>query len=189
MQRILHKAVFRLRSHLLQLVNGLVRKPWLRFCGMQIGTGALIRPLQVTWPHQVRIGARCQLEAGTYFKFDGIWSPGPSIVLEDDCFIGVGCEFNIRRGIIIGRGSAIASGCKFIDHDHGMTGTRIDETRGKEAPIQIGCDVWLGANVIVLKGVTVGDSAVIGAGSVITKNVPAGEIWAGVPARKIGNRG
>jgi acetyltransferase-like isoleucine patch superfamily enzyme len=46
----------------------------------------------------------------------------------------------------------------------------------------------LGCNVAVLKGVAIGSSPVVGAGAVVTKSIPAGEIWAGVPARKMGER-
>lgn len=50
----------------------------------------------------------------------------------------------------------------------------------------IGNDVFIGAHSTILKGVTIGDKAIIGAGSVVAKSVPAGEIWAGNPARFIG---
>lgn len=53
------------------------------------------------------------------------------------------------------------------------------------APIRLGKNVWVGAHATVLKGVTVGDDAVIAAGAVVTKDVPAGAIVAGVPARVI----
>lgn len=55
-------------------------------------------------------------------------------------------------------------------------------------PVAIGKDVWLGAGVVVLKGVTIGDSAVIGAGAVVTRDVPPNAKVAGVPARQIGAR-
>ena len=142
----------------------------------------------MTWPHQVQIGKNCVLESEIYFKFDGIWCPGPSIVIGDNVFIGRGCEFNIRKRISVGRECAIASGCKFIDHDHGITGIMIDETLGAEEEIKIGDHVWLGCNVLVLKGVTIGNSAVVAAGAVVTKSIPHGEIWAGVPAKKISTR-
>ena len=57
------------------------------------------------------------------------------------------------------------------------------------APIHIGNKVWLGANVTVLPGVTIGDGAIIAAGAVVTKDVPAGAVAAGVPARIIKQSG
>ena len=52
-------------------------------------------------------------------------------------------------------------------------------------PIKIGKNVWIGSNAAVLPGVTIGDNAVIGAGAVVTKDVPANRIAAGVPAKVI----
>ena len=60
---------------------------------------------------------------------------------------------------------------------------RIETPRTK-----IGADVWIGVNAIIKSGVTIGDGAVIGAGSVVTKDIPAYEIWAGNPAHKIRDR-
>ena len=57
-----------------------------------------------------------------------------------------------------------------------------------EQPLIIGNDVWIGSNVCIMRGVTIGNGAVIGAGAVVTHNVPPYEIWAGVPAKKIGQR-
>ena len=56
------------------------------------------------------------------------------------------------------------------------------------APVRIGNDVWIGAHAVVLKGVTIGDGAVIAAGAVVTKDVPAGVIAGGMPARVIRQR-
>ena len=55
----------------------------------------------------------------------------------------------------------------------------------KCAPVIIENDVFIGAHCIILKGVTIGEGSIIGAGSVVTKSVPAGEIWAGNPAHFI----
>jgi acetyltransferase-like isoleucine patch superfamily enzyme len=57
-----------------------------------------------------------------------------------------------------------------------------DESR---SGVDVGANVWIGAQCVLVAGVVVGDDAVIAAGAVVTKNVPAGEIWAGVPARKL----
>jgi acetyltransferase-like isoleucine patch superfamily enzyme len=161
---------------------------WLRLCGVKVGKNTIIPRVSITWPHQLQIGSNCTLEPDIFFKFDGIWRPGPSIIIGNNVFIGRGCEFNIIKGIMVGQGCAIASGCKFIDHDHGITGQQIDETRGAEGEIEIGDFVWLGCNVVVLRGVSIGSSAVVGAGAVVTKSIPAGEIWAGMPAQKVSSR-
>jgi acetyltransferase-like isoleucine patch superfamily enzyme len=51
------------------------------------------------------------------------------------------------------------------------------------APVRIGTDAWIGRGCAVLKGVTIGDRAVIGANSIVTRDVPADEVWFGAPAR------
>ena len=110
-------------------------------------------------------------------------------MIGDRVFVGRGCEFNISNEIRIGNDCLIASGCKFVDHDHGIQiGLPMNRQQGPEGPICIEDDAWLGCNVIVLKSVRIGRGAVIAAGAVVTKPVPEYEIWAGIPARKIGER-
>lgn len=158
---------------------------------MAVGEGTVLPKIYVTWPHQVSFGLRCVIEPLSVFKFDGIFSPGPSIFVGDQVFIGVGCEFNIRCGISIGAKALIASGCYFVDHDHDFSQKIIpmaEQTGGIEAPISIGRDVWLGARVVVLKGVAIGEGAIVAAGSVVNKSIPAYEIWGGIPARKLRDR-
>lgn len=182
------RAVFRLGSWLETGVR-VCRRGCLRLRGASIGAGTLPGKIAVNWPHQLSIGSGCTLEDGLIFKYDGIYAPGPSILIGNEVFIGNHCEFNIRQGIVIADRCLIASGCKFIDHDHDMEpGRRIGAEPGAEAKITIGPNVWLGVNVVVLKGVTIGEGAVVGAGAVITRSIPPFEIWAGVPARKIGSR-
>jgi acetyltransferase-like isoleucine patch superfamily enzyme len=184
MQRLSQTGLYRIRALAVKWLLDLPRAIYWRSLGLRSKTAFLPR-LNITWPHQVSLGADCVIESDTSFKFDGPWRSGPSIILGDRVFLGRGCEFNIQEGITIADEAAIASGCKFIDHDHGIAGTRLDETPGRKGRITIGRNVWLGANVIVLRGVSIGDSAVVGAGGVVTKNIPAGEVWAGIPARRI----
>lgn len=165
----------------------LVRTWYYRSIGMSIGRGTALRRLYITWPHQVQVGTSCRIEHDVYFHYDGIFSEGPSIIIGSNTFIGHHCEFNINLSITIGRHGLIAAGCKFIDHNHNAGYldriNRVSDPMG--APIIIGEYVWLGVNVVVLAGVKIGDGAVLAAGSVVTKSVPSGQLWGGVPARLI----
>jgi len=156
--------------------------------GMKIGPNVSLGKVKVVWPHNVRLGRACIVEDDVTLKADGPWRPEVTIQLGEGCFVGRAAEFNIRVGVCVGDHTAIASGCKFVDHDHGITGDTIDETPGREGIIRLGRHVWLGANVIVLRGVCIGDAAVVGAGSVVTRSIPSREIWAGVPAKRISQR-
>ena len=179
--------VFRMRY--LHVIPLFVRKTWYRMLGMRIGKGTQFPSIYITWPHQVSFGKNCLLEHHVHFKFDGLWKKEPSILIGDDVFIGAGCEFNISGQIQVGRKTMIASGCKFIDHDHG---TSLSESMNTQkpiiAPIDIGEEVWFGVNVVVLKGVKIGRGAVIAAGSVVVGNVGEYEIYGGVPAKLIKKR-
>ncbi len=162
-----------------------------RVLGLRVGSGTLLPRIHVTWPHQVSLGSNCTIEHDCYFKYDGIWAPGPRLIVGDHVFLGAGCEFDFKRGITVGSHCLIASGCYFIDHDHQTTRRDLpmgQQTGGPEAPVVLENDVWVGANVVILKGVTIGRGAIVAAGAVVTDSIPPYEIWGGVPARKIGDR-
>lgn len=91
--------------------------------------------------------------------------------------------------IVIEDNVLIGGNCKIYDHDfHSLN---FDERmrqhdRGiRHAPVRIKNGAFIGAHTIILKGVTIGEKSVVGAGSVVTKDIPDGEIWAGNPARFI----
>lgn len=187
---IFARGVFRVRSTSARVV-ALFRTLGWRLLGMHVGAGTLLPKIYVTWPHQISLGNNCSVERGAYFKYDGIWAPGPRLVIGDRVFIGAGCEFNFKRGITIGPHCLLASGCYFIDHDHQSVRRDLPmgtQTGGPEAPVILEGDVWIGANVVVLKGVTIGQGAIVAAGAVVRDSIPAYEIWGGVPAKKIGDR-
>lgn len=188
-QSFFQRSMFALRFKYLHRFGSKLRILKYSVSGLKVGKNTLLPQVNITWPHQVVIGNNCVLEKQIYFKFDGIWKPGPSIIIGDHVFIGTGCEFNIRKKITVGEDSLIASGCRFIDHDHGTkAGGLMRKQHGAEKEIKVGNNVWLGCNVTLLKGVEIGDGAIVAAGAVVTKSILANEIWGGVPAKKIGDR-
>ena len=94
-----------------------------------------------------------------------------------------------QRGIVIGAGTRIATRASMFAFDHGLDPERtIREQPVRSRGIRVGLDVWIGAGATITDGVIVADHAVIGAGAVVTRDVPAFAIVGGVPARVIGDR-
>jgi len=101
--------------------------------------------------------------------------------------IGKGTYLNRGATVICHERVAIGERCK-IAYDVLITDSDEHEVPGggpMVAPVAIGDDVWLGARVLVLKGVTIGDGAIVGAGSVVTRDIPPWSIAAGQPAKVI----
>lgn len=90
-----------------------------------------------------------------------------------------------RGGIIIGNNVSISHNVSFCSGSHDYNTSDFKYVKGE---IIVGDNVWIGLNATILKNVHINEGAIIAAGSVVTKNVPSYEIWAGVPAKKIGER-
>jgi acetyltransferase-like isoleucine patch superfamily enzyme len=91
-------------------------------------------------------------------------------------------------GIVIGRRCLIGPGVQVYDSDfHAVDPLDRRRSTGKTEAVRIGDDVFVGTNALILKGVQIGNGAVVGAGSVVTGDVPAGTVVAGNPARPIGS--
>ena len=108
-----------------------------------------------------------------------------NIRIAGNCHIGRFCQIDGRGGITIGRNAVIASHTLLITADHDP---QSPDFGGRLAPIVIGDRVWLGSRVIILKGVTIGEGAVVAAGSVVHRDVDPWTIVSGVPAKPIGVR-
>lgn len=108
---------------------------------------------------------------------------GKNITIGKNVFINASCHFQDQGGITIGDGSFIGHNATLATLNHGFT----PEDRGTTypAPIVIGKNVWIGADVTVLPGVSIGENSIIAAGAVVTKDIPENVIAGGVPAKVI----
>jgi len=110
---------------------------------------------------------------------------GARISIGSGSAIMNGCEFISRTGIMVGRSCRIGANVKIMDADfHGVEPERRHE-QGQTSPVEIADNVWVGSDVLILKGVSIGRDSIIGAGSVVTRDIPAGSVAAGNPARII----
>jgi acetyltransferase-like isoleucine patch superfamily enzyme len=147
-------------------------------------------------PKTVRVRGRIfvqnkgRIVLGERVRFDGRVVPVDLAAWEDatlaiggGTFLNFGASISAAERITIGEGCLIGNYVVIMDTDyHDLQ----DHARpGKSAPITIGDNVWLGTRVTVLKGVTIGSNSVIGAGSVVTSDIPEGSLAFGVPATVI----
>ncbi|MEK3748562.1 sugar O-acetyltransferase [Paenibacillus sp. FSL E2-8871] len=108
---------------------------------------------------------------------------GKNITVGKNVFFNTGCSFQDRGGINIGDGTMIGMNVTIATLNHGLP----LETRNVTypSPVIIGDNVWIGSNATILPGVTIGDNSVVAAGAVVTKDVPANTVVAGVPAKEL----
>ena len=105
---------------------------------------------------------------------------GKNIHIGKNVFLNMGCKFQDQGGISIGDGALIGHNVVLATLNHDMRPDR--RASMLPAPIRLGRRVWIGAHATILPGVTIGDNAIVAAGAVVTKDVPANVIVGGVPA-------
>lgn len=142
---------------------------------------------------QLRLGRGSAIEKGSMLVWADNETGQGQIDIGERTWIG---EFNNLRlnggsRIRIGRDCLISQFCSIIAANHGMErGTPIQQQAHdvRRRDVLVGDDVWMGAGSSVMPGVSIGDGAVIAAGSVVVRDVPGHEIWGGIPARRLGER-
>jgi acetyltransferase-like isoleucine patch superfamily enzyme len=161
-------------------------------------------PRRISLGRRVMIGESCFLDAhsqtGRIVLGDDVWlSRGCYVVayrdaevwIDAQAYVGHRCLLYGHAGIRVGRDVLMANDVQLICGDHTFARRdlpiRAQPTAGQ--PIVIEDDVWLGASVIVLGGVTVGRGSVVGAGAVVTHSLPPYSIARGMPAKVVGVRG
>lgn len=118
---------------------------------------------------------------GVHFGYQTLLSK-PQATLGDRVYLGRFCTVG---WVQIGEDTRIADGVQLLSgaHHHGSSNTGIEIDRVDHRPIRIGRRVWIGANAVIMADVA--DDAIVGAGAVVTRPVPAGQTVVGVPARSI----
>ena len=157
--------------------------------------------------HGAKVGHGLRVERGLQFR----QRPHAGITIGSNVYFGPGCIIDAPRkanlsigsqiaftawnyiglnaSVTIGSNTLIGERTSIRDSDHGMALGSLFRTQDMEAaPIMIGGDVWIGCGVAILKGSTIGDSAVVGANAVVRGPVEPFAIVAGVPAKVIGSR-
>ncbi len=108
---------------------------------------------------------------------------GQNITIGRHTFINMGCSFQDWGGITVGDDCLIGHNCTICTVNHSKEAARRGDMTC--SPVRIGNRVWVGANVTILPGVSIGDGAIIAAGAVVTRDVEAGTVVGGVPAKFI----
>lgn len=159
------------------VIRGLMLRHRLDNCGKRLlvlGRVTISRPVDGT---KLILGDNVKLWPGTGFFMD---SPHASIKIGDGTFIGRRSEIVCMDSVTIGKNCAISWDVLIMDSDmHNLHGTT------KTKPVVIGNNVWIGTRVTILKGVHVGDGAIIAAGAMVTRDVPPRSVVVGNPAKVI----
>jgi acetyltransferase-like isoleucine patch superfamily enzyme len=163
-----------------------LRSYWFRLLGVEIAGHVWLR--RVSIPRQwsdVRLAADVALDDGVTLLCSGAAKRG-KLSVGERTYINRFTILMASDHVEVGRDCMIGPHCCITDADHGTNpGERVAAQPMRAEPVRIGDNVWLGANVVVLKGVTIGDGAVIAAGAVVTRDVAPGALAVGVPAKVV----
>ena len=137
-----------------------IRKLFLKMLGAKIGKNTMpARRVEVLFPKGLKLG--------------------------DNVAVGWFAELDARGGITVGDNTNISSHVKIITGSHDIDDP---DFTADFLPVHIGHHCWIGTGATILQGVTLGDGAVVAAGSVVTKDIPARTVYGGIPARYIRDR-
>jgi acetyltransferase-like isoleucine patch superfamily enzyme len=161
------------------------RLAWLNLCHRELrGSWFFIGPRAEV---HVANGAVIEIGRGTRIMSDSTLSISGRLRIGANVFVNRGVYISAAEDVFIGDDCLLGERVSIHDNNHRTDEPEIPLARQgfETSPITIGRNVWLCANVAVLSGVTIGDNAVVAAGAVVTQDVPAGAVVAGIPARRI----
>jgi len=176
-----------LRPKYLRLIAGLLRRRYLTSYGRRLhADGIAFVPSNVV----IQIGPDARVDLGRWTWLGHgtkIRCHEGSVVIGAKTVMGQECTISAYQHVSIGRECVIADRVMLIDFDHGMVEVdRPIRLQGiYKRDVRVGNNVWIGYGACILRGVTVGDNAVIGTNAVVTEDVPPNAVVGGVPARLI----
>ncbi len=156
---------FRARGLILRLVTG---------SGSRLQAESLPRITALSGG-TIRLGSRVKFHRGCSIH---LYTATARLTVGDNTYFNDGCRIFVFESVVIGKNCAIAWDVHFSDSDQ-----HVLDGKSHISPITLGDQVWVGARATILKGVQVGDGAVIAAGSLVASDVPAHALVAGVPAK------
>lgn len=192
--------IYRIILKIKKISEDLYQWAWVRSAikeGLKIGQNvSLGMPVYGYGLENVKIGDNFKsgnrLKLRTFNKWGGV-KYNPTITIGDNVNIESDCHISAINQIIIGDNVLIASFVYISDHSHGeiikeeLNIPPLNRTLYSKGPVIIEDNVWIGEKVTILPGVTIGENSIIGANSIVTKDIPANCVAAGIPAKVIKN--
>jgi len=169
-----------------RVVNTCLNRPFLWATGVRIGRGVVFEGLvhihggpRVTIGDFVRLGTGVVIDAGSTGQ----------VLIGPQTYVGRFSTIIASERVQFGPDCLVSPFCYVIDSDHGLCADELIRTQDYQVkPVVVGSDVWIGVGSTILKGVSIGDGAVVGARSVVTHDVQVYTVVAGAPARVIRRR-
>lgn len=161
-----------------------IRNAWFRALGVRITGYVWMRKVSIprNW-RDITLEGTASLDDGVVLLCGGP-PKNAKLLIRSGTYVNRNTMFDAHEQISIGRNCMIGPNCYITDANHQIApGLAPAAQPVSSRGVVIEDEVWLGARVIVLRGVTIGRGAVVGAGAVVTKNIPAHAVAAGVPAR------
>ncbi len=166
------------------------RNVYYRVLGVEMTGYVWLRRIEIArnWS-DVHLEKGVSLDNGVVIVTGGALRRG-KVTIRANTYVNRYTIFDGHESIEIGRRCMIGPHCYITDGDHStLPGIPVQAQPMQKAPVVLEDEVWVGSHVVILPGVRIGHGAVIGAGSVVTRSVPANAIACGVPARVIRMRG
>lgn len=199
MMRLLILVIHQLHVMCCKFLSSTITKLLLKFYGAKYGKGFLaigIPYIYISRSGTCKIGNQCMIASSRLSSISGAEMKtkieiryGATLTLGNNVGISGGTLF-CEEAITVDDNVKIGFGTHIYDTDfHSLDAkdrlSKEDARKAKKKPVHIGKNVFVGTQCIILKGVNIGDNAVIAAGSVVVKDIPANEVWGGNPAKFI----